>query len=150
VETLVFEQRSDEELPGAVGRVEKQGEQPLLFLVEVTNGLVREEAKEGRGASPPRGCRALGSAAQLPCADKRVLMVVREGHERGVALHGRFKVRLPKNPVASDKIAEDLVAPRGRLGKRRGAHACVSASASRPAIFAEALINGVCSDPALR
>src|SRR5207253_2450657 len=49
-----------------------------------------------------------------------------------------------------DKGAEDLVVPRGRPGQRRAAYACPHRCVGvATAVLAEALINGVCSDPAL-
>ena len=54
----------------------------------MTNGLAGEETQETRCSLPPDGDVVLRGSAQLPSVHESAVMVVRERHERGVALHG--------------------------------------------------------------
>ena len=66
----------------------EQREDELFLVAEVAADLAGEDAPEPRGGGRQlRIVPVLGGAAQLARADERVVVVVRERHERGVALH---------------------------------------------------------------
>jgi hypothetical protein len=117
VETLVVEQRLDKKLLGC-RKVDQRGEQPLLFLAEMPNVLHGEEAEEARSRGASRGCITVGGSTKLPRLYESVMMIVREGDERGLALHGSTEMRNDaesdpsfalQNLVVADERAEALV-----------------------------------------
>jgi predicted lipoprotein with Yx(FWY)xxD motif len=77
------------ERPIELGRLQRQkGEDELLFLGEVADD-VQPEVTEVAGCDlVPRARLALGRAAELARAGEGVVMVVREGDECRVPLHG--------------------------------------------------------------
>jgi hypothetical protein len=84
VQLLVLEQRLHDERARLLAR-RREREQLLFFLAEVRHGHLREERRERSRCRDRIG--AVCGATQAAGLYERVLMVVREMDQRGMALH---------------------------------------------------------------